>query len=117
MPEEHWRAIKTNNPLERVLREIRRALIVRATRLISAPAGSFFIEPNREMSLIIWIPKVVKAAGRSFGQTAIAITRWLFTPKEWGWPEEGTRACHNAKNARCVRSLASEPEQTGPTDC
>ena len=49
MPEEHWRGIKTNDPLERILREIRRAIIMRATRLISAPAASFFIGPNREM--------------------------------------------------------------------
>jgi putative transposase len=34
-PEEHWRRIRTNNPLERILREIRRR-----TRVVGAfPAG------------------------------------------------------------------------------
>jgi transposase-like protein len=33
-PEEHWRRIGTNNPLERILREIRRR-----TRVVGAPDG------------------------------------------------------------------------------
>jgi len=43
-PEEHWRRIRTNNPLERILREIRRR-----TRVVGAfPDGrAISLEPRR----------------------------------------------------------------------
>jgi hypothetical protein len=41
-PEEHWRRIRTNNPLERILREIRRR-----TRVVGAfPDGAVGVEPG-----------------------------------------------------------------------
>ena len=40
-PEEHWRRIRTNNPLERILREIRRR-----TRVVGAfPDGQSALNP------------------------------------------------------------------------
>ena len=42
-PEEHWRRIRTNNPLERILREIRRR-----TRVVGAfPDGQSALQPCR----------------------------------------------------------------------
>ena len=34
-PEEHWRRIRTNNPLERILREIRRRTRVRIPTIVT----------------------------------------------------------------------------------
>ena len=44
-PEEHWRRIRTNNPLERILREIRRR-----TRVVGAfPDGQSALNLAREV--------------------------------------------------------------------
>jgi putative transposase len=64
-PEEHWRRIRTNNPLERILREIRRrtrvvgafpdgqsALYLAAARLRHIAGSHFWIKRMMRRSLI-----------------------------------------------------------------
>ena len=53
-PEEHWRRIRTNNPLERILREIRRR-----TRVV----GAF---PDGQSALNLAAAKVRHIAGTSW---------------------------------------------------
>jgi len=49
-PEEHWRRIRTNNPLERLLPEIRRR-----TRVVGAfPDGQSALSPNQMCEDTAW---------------------------------------------------------------
>lgn len=54
-PREHWRSLRTNNPLERVMREVRRR-----TRVI----GSF---PDGESALVLVAARLRHLAGRDWG--------------------------------------------------
>ncbi len=49
-PSEHWRSLRTNNPLERIMREIRRR-----TRVVGA-----FPDGNRALLLVsVWLRHIV----------------------------------------------------------
>ena len=54
-PEEHWRRIRTNNPLERIMREIRRR-----TRVV----GSF---PDGQSALMLVTARLRHIAGTKWG--------------------------------------------------
>ena len=54
-PQEHWRKIRTNNPLERVLREVRRR-----TRVV----GSF---PDGRSALMLVAARLRHVAGTKWG--------------------------------------------------
>jgi putative transposase len=74
-PREHWRSLRTNNPLERVMRELRRrtrvvgnfpdgesALMLVAARLRNMAAGRWGTRRYLDMSRLREVPEVVASA-------------------------------------------------------
>jgi len=64
-PMEHWRRIRTNNPLERIMREIRRR-----TRVV----GSF---PDGHSALMLSAARLRHVAGTRWGTRKYLDMKWL----------------------------------------
>jgi transposase-like protein len=69
-PREHWRKIRTNNPLERVLREVRRR-----TRAV----GSF---PDGRSALMLVAARLRHVAGTKWGSQRYMEMKWLRPAEE-----------------------------------
>jgi hypothetical protein len=75
-PNEHWRRIRTNNPLERLMREIRRR-----TRVVGAfPDGQSAL--NLATARFQAIPQYEAAQATGDGSIKDSLTRAAATPKE-----------------------------------
>jgi hypothetical protein len=62
-PWEHWRRVHTNNPLERILREImRRARVVGAFDLFQTPNLGYFEPPSSNSSIYVAHPNAPTVA-------------------------------------------------------
>ena len=64
-PMEHWRRIRTNNPLERIIREIRRRMRV---------VGSF---PDGHPALMLSAARLRHVAGTRWGTRKYLDMKWL----------------------------------------
>jgi len=64
-PMEHWRRIRTNNPLERIMREIRRR-----TRVV----GSF---PDGNSALMLCAARLRHVSGTRWGTKRYLDMKWL----------------------------------------
>jgi transposase-like protein len=69
-PREHWRSLRTNNPLERIIREIRRR-----TRVV----GSF---PDGQSALMLVAARLRHIAGTKWGLRRYLDMDWLREPEE-----------------------------------
>ena len=68
-PNEHWRRIRTNNPMERIMREIRRR-----TRVV----GSF---PDGESALMLVAARLRHVSGSKWGSRRYLDMDHLYAPK------------------------------------
>src|SRR5208337_3360727 len=89
-PREHWRSLRTNNPLERLLREVRRR-----TRAV----GAF---PNGKSALMLAAARLRHVAGTKWGHAALP----GHEP-----PSPSERGSMNA-NAKTLSSPSGEPSTT-----
>ena len=89
-PREHWRCLRTNNPLERLLREVRRR-----TRVV----GAF---PDGKSALMLAAARLRHVAGTKWG-----VRRYLDMnrmPQKLSAPPRGSRAPPPDRFNKCAKN-------------